>query len=103
MTFFSLYQPYMRMKTFFSALHGLEKGNSTLLEELLQNQLPAINCHCGAKPALPSGGFESTPAIMCADAGPKEDDLDAFNQHFEKLARISHFADLWSAHRMACV
>lgn len=103
MMFISLYQPYTRVKNFFSALHGLENGNSTLLEETMKGDFPVINCNCGSKPALPIGGYENTVAVMCTDAGARSNDRKSFQRHFQKLASISQFADIWSAHHLACM
>lgn len=103
MMFVSLYQPYVVMKPFFSALRGLEEGNSTLLWERLKKEFPRVSCHCGAKPDLPTGGSESGRAVMCSDAGAMANDPRALHRHFEKLAKVSSFGDIWSIHRMSCV
>jgi hypothetical protein len=100
--FFILYNPYTTMKLFFSALRGLEDGDNMLLWQLFKWTLPRANCRCGSKATLPIGGPESGTSVRCTDAEFSTSDHKTLRRHFEELANISQFGDIFSALRMDC-
>jgi hypothetical protein len=103
--FGSLYRPYKAMKPLFEALRHLENGNGLPIWELSMADQPKLECKCGSgtdpEPVVPRK--ESGAAVECTDGLPVEDDLGALQEHFEQLASISTFGDIWSAIRMRCV
>jgi hypothetical protein len=105
-TFFvALYHPYEMMKPLFEAFKELENGNGLLLYRMFAEDLPGhVQCDCSSKPYTPLGGDETLSAILCSDGQiPMKSDLDMMYGHFESLANISYFGDLWSIHRYRCM
>ncbi|PVG01811.1 alpha/beta-hydrolase [Serendipita vermifera] len=103
--FVALYHPYETMKPLFEAFRELEKGNGVPIYELFAEDIPGpLHCDCGSNPLTPLGGDETLSAILCSDGQvPMKADLDMMYDHFEKLASMSRFADLWSIHRYRCI
>ncbi|PVG01812.1 alpha/beta-hydrolase [Serendipita vermifera] len=103
--FLGLYTPYNIMKPLFETFKDLEAGDGVPLLRLLLGVVnPKLPCNCDSKPPPRIGGEESQSGIMCSDAQDiLDDDAVAMQDHFEKLANISHFADIWSTLRYRCI
>ncbi|PVF98198.1 alpha/beta-hydrolase [Serendipita vermifera] len=93
--FITLYEPYEKMKQLFEALRWLEN--------FAMSNGPKLRCECGSEPTPAISRQESGTSVECTDGLPVEDDLDALHAHFEKLANVSYFGDLWSSRKMRCV
>ncbi|KDQ11946.1 hypothetical protein BOTBODRAFT_432647 [Botryobasidium botryosum FD-172 SS1] len=101
--FMSLYTPYTFYPQLADALAALEKndggpllGLSTKLEEKLE-----CDCPRTPVPELP-GGSDAALGIRCTDGAPVEDDLEELQAHFEKLGKLSSFADVWAGIHLEC-
>ncbi|PVF98199.1 alpha/beta-hydrolase [Serendipita vermifera] len=101
--FGALYKPYKNMKPLFEALKQLENGNGLPLWEVAMAGEPKLSCKCGSEPIPAVSREESGAAVECTDGLPVEDDLPSLHTHFEKLANVSYFGDIWSSIRMRCV
>lgn len=103
----ALYQPYQRMKTYFDALNSLEHGDglplANFMEEFSLWGFPKLKCECDAAPPLSTGGFESGYSVECSDGAPVVNDPEELYRHYERLSKVSYFADMWSETHFRCV
>jgi hypothetical protein len=82
------------------ALATAEKGDGrpmwTLYHKSLQQ--PALDCQCGVPPPPRrpfSTGTEANLAVACSEGDVVADSLAELHTHFERMAKMSSFAELW--------
>jgi len=105
--FNSLYQPYALFPLLARALSDLEKGDATKvfgLATLLQFPgTKQLHCSCDGSPnPFSDNGFEAQTAIICTDGEKIQNTLEDSQNHYEKLARQSKWAEIWANIRIGC-
>jgi hypothetical protein len=90
------------MKQLFEALRRLEEGNGLPFWKFAMLNNSKLHCECGSILPPLSTREESGFAVQCTDLPSIEDDLDALHAHFEMLANISYFGDIWSGFKPRC-
>jgi len=99
----ALYAPYNIFPLFAEALAALEKNDGGPLLELRATFEPKLECDCPRVPAEPLGsGSDALLAIRCTDGLPVEDGVEELQAHFEKMAKLSSFADAWAFAHLEC-
>lgn len=96
-----LYSPYTAGNIVFEALRQLEAGNGHLVWRLTREL--ELDCQCGLPRPLPTGGREALAAIACTDAHRVEPDHATLQKHYEELAKVSIFADIWANVHYSCI
>jgi hypothetical protein len=101
-----LYGPYgsrgMNASTAAAALAATEVRNGRPLLDLAKSLRAEFKCECGKDGARQDlSGRESTFAIACSDGDDVEDSVEELHAHYEKMAKFSSFAELWSV-RVQC-
>jgi hypothetical protein len=81
------------------ALAAAEKGDGRPMWILYHKSLqqPALNCQCGVPPSQRplSTGMEANLAVACSEGDVVTDSLVELHAHFERMAKMSSFAELW--------
>ncbi|CCA73673.1 hypothetical protein PIIN_07626 [Serendipita indica DSM 11827] len=101
LVFVLLYSPYTAGNIVFEALRQLEAGNGHLVWRLTREL--ELDCQCGLPRPLPTGGREALAAIACTDAHRVEPDHATLQKHYEELAKVSIFADIWANVHYSCI
>jgi hypothetical protein len=99
--FMFLYKPYYPGPTSLAhALAATERGNGRPMWELSQalKGKPEFRCHCGEDPEPETiflGPPEQELAVSCSDGDKVDDTVEDLQEHFERMAKMSSFAELW--------
>ncbi|KDQ18796.1 hypothetical protein BOTBODRAFT_153690 [Botryobasidium botryosum FD-172 SS1] len=101
--FTSLYSPYNSYPQLADALAALEKNDGGPLLGLYARSEEKLECDCPRTPVpeLPLS-YDAALGIRCTDGVPVEDDVEELQAHFEKLGKLSSFADVWAGFHLAC-
>lgn len=109
--FLCLYQPLASFPILAHALLDLERGNATMLSQLLHTPfLPPRPPRCGLDDDAdakedPNTGVEADSAILCSDgpvhAGASVEQIAAYVRHLEEQSEI--VAGPWARIQLACV
>ena len=103
--FASLYKPFDTFPRIATALAALEKGDASLLSAF--SPPPQLKCTgCGNDESRErfeyAGDLSAGTAIRCSDGEKVNDSDEELRQHYERLAKVSEFADGWAGVRIAC-
>ncbi|KZV81214.1 hypothetical protein EXIGLDRAFT_686220 [Exidia glandulosa HHB12029] len=93
--FRALYKPVTSFPPLFKAFAEVERGNGQPLYALSELHPSSWRCSCTD---VPESVEETTVAIACGDADVVEHDLPQLKEHYANMARLSSFADMWTAH-----
>ena len=96
--FQSLYSPYGAFPVVAHFLSELEAG--TVSDLHLEALLARADPDCPPKVNYPN--LEVGQAIMCMDGDAIDASLEHLKVHYEKLSKISTFADIWSQVHARC-
>ncbi|KZV84203.1 hypothetical protein EXIGLDRAFT_842389 [Exidia glandulosa HHB12029] len=96
--FRALYKPVTSLPPLFAAFAEVESGNGQPLYALAELHPSSWRCDCTD---APESVEETTVAIACGDADVVNHDLHQLKKHYANMARLSSFADMWTAHAHA--
>lgn len=100
--FWSLYNPIQRYPILARALRDVEKGETSLITQLLHFHLDPPTCP--APPLGPNTGVEADSAILCTDGDTNNATLAEFESYLSHLNTQSKWiAGNWARIQMACV
>ena len=101
--FASLYSPYGSFLPLAQALKQLAAGDASGLVNLLAPLYAPYKCSCNAHAHEFDTVRDAQAALVCNDGDVVPPSLAESEKYVQKLAKVSEWADMWSAIRLECV
>jgi hypothetical protein len=99
--FQTLYSPYALFPTLAQALADLSAGNGTAVFKM--SEKPAFECACDPSEYRFESVQDAGAAVRCNDGKRISPEYEDVLAHYQKLSKLSGWADMWERVRMPCL
>ncbi|ESK91321.1 alpha beta hydrolase fold family [Moniliophthora roreri MCA 2997] len=98
--FNALYKPFDKWATLATGLSDLEKGNGTVLYQMLEETL--FSCSCDPLEHIFDSVGEAQTTIACNDGDVVPASLEEAEEHYKEILQVSEWGSIWAGLRFGC-
>ncbi|ESK91344.1 alpha beta hydrolase fold family [Moniliophthora roreri MCA 2997] len=98
--FRSLYAPFGLWPKLASGLADLEKGNGTILYQIMEREI--FSCSCDPLQHIFDSVIDGLPAVSCNDGDVVPASLEHAEEHYREILKVSEWGSLFAGVRLQC-